>query len=823
MAQSLVLKIKGLYTSLNELSEVPAGALLTADNIDIVKDSIAEPRRGFERLTGGYSDTTHRTARTWFYQDKQFAHHGTSGSENTVSYFNSGSWTSVGTYSAPSGSRIRDFQANQNLYILTSAGVVKLDAYNGTPAAAGAFKGLDIQASLSGSSGFLTDTYYAVYRVLWGIKDANGNLVIGAPSQRELIQNTAGGAATRDVSLTFTIPSGATTAWFYQIYRSKQGSTEPDDELGLVYEGNPSSGDISAGTVTVVDIVPDSLRGTTIYTASSQQGLANQNERPPLAKDVAIFRDCAFYAYTTSRHRYFLTLLSVGGTNGIAANDTIAVGGVTYTAKTSETIASRQFKVTTSGTAATNVRDTALSLVRVINRAATSTVYAYYLSGPDDTPGMMLLEERSIGGNSFAVVSSRATCWNPDLPTSGTTESSTNDVYPNGLMWSKPGQPEAVPVANFKAVGSKDSAILRVVALQDALYIFKTEGIYRLTGDFPSFDIELFDSSARLIAPESPAVLNNQIYCFTDQGVTVVADAVKVISRPIEQDLNELMASAADEVEDMSFGISYETERKYYLFMVTSSTDDYPQQAWVYNVFTNAWTRHLLNATCGVDYGRRLYLGNATSNYIVKDRKNRSYLDYADFGFSTSISTIASLTLTLASGVDEIAAGDIVYQSATKFALVTAVDPITSQVTVQGDPGFTAAACDILKAISTVIEWAPSSLGNPAVQKQFHTAIALFKTDFLGTGYLGFKSDLSQFEEQVSISGLGIRSWGLSNWGETPWGDVALKRPIRQLVPRDKQRASQLTLTFRHAVGYSPWQLQGISLLGEMGTEQIGR
>jgi len=46
MAQVLNLKIAGLYTNPNQFSEIPEGALQRADNIQIDKGSVAEPRRG---------------------------------------------------------------------------------------------------------------------------------------------------------------------------------------------------------------------------------------------------------------------------------------------------------------------------------------------------------------------------------------------------------------------------------------------------------------------------------------------------------------------------------------------------------------------------------------------------------------------------------------------------------------------------------------------------------------------------------------------------------------------------------------------------------
>jgi len=828
MSQNLILKIKGLFTSFNELSEAPAGALLVADNIELSKDSIAEPRRGFNRVAGEFTTNTDRADKTWFYQDKQFAHHGAIGSADEVSYLSSGTWTSVGAFSAPTGTKIRAMEANENLYFNTSTGVYKLAAYNGTAILSGAYKALGVTASENSSaSAWLADDYSVAYRVIWGYKDANKNLILGAPSQREAYTNTYGSDAA--VDLRISIPTGVTTSWFVQVYRSVAVTAtpsfiEPSDELGLVYEANPTSGDITNGYIDITDIVPDDLRGATIYTAASQEGLAYQNERPPLAKDMAVFRDTAFYANTTSKHRYFLTLLAATGSNGLANDDTITIGGVVYTAKASETIASGFFKRYTAGSASQNIRDTAISLIRVINRYASSTVSAFYMSGANDLPGKILLEERGIGGASFAVISNEDDCWSPRLPTSGVTESSDNDRYKNGLFWSKPNQPESVPLGNFVEIGSRDSEIQRIVPLRDALFIFKEgEGCYKLTGYYPNFTIDLHDSSISLIGGETPAILNNQIYCLTDQGVTVVSDSSKVISRPIEQTLLELFGADLALVKNISFGVAYETDRKYYLFVPSSSADTSPTQAFVYNSFTNAWVRHVLNKTCGIVESNLLYLGDAGSGYMNVERKTYSYTDYVDFGFTTAISAVSSTTLTISSGIDGITVGDIAYQSSTISSEVTAVNVAAGTITVEGEPGFTVAAVDILRAVNCKITWVPVATENPGETHQYHTVSLLFKSDFRNTANLKFSSDLSRYDEYVPVTGGGGGQWGLFPWGESPWGGSRLKRPVRQWIPRNKQRCSQLTVSFEHYVGYSRWELQGISVHGTPGTEKVAR
>lgn len=830
--QTVTLKIRGLYTGDNDLGSVPEGALSKATNISIDKADIAEPRRGFDRLPGSFADSDARAQRLWIYQGKVFAHL----SNGKLAYHDGAAWQeSASAYTAPTDAKVYQAEANQNLYFTTSGGVKKLSAYSSTPVDSGAYKALDTQASLiTTTPTWLTVNYRTAYRTVWGYKDSNNNLVLGAPSQRESIKNTAG--ALRSVQLSVAIPSGVTTAWFCQVYRAVQVDntsldTEPSDEMQLVYEANPSVSDISNGYMVIADITPDELRGATLYTSASQEGLANGNEKPPLAKDIAVFKNHTFYLNTTSKHRYTLTLIAVNvagsPTTGVAVNDTITVGGVTYTGKATENVTNREFAVSVSSSASIAIRETAVSLVRVINRSSSSTVYAYYLSGPTDLPGKILFEERAIGGGSFAVTSSRATCWTPDLPNAGTAESSSNDSYQNGLSFSKEGQPEAVPLVNFFRIGSKDKAGFRAIPLRDSLFILKEDGIYRVTGEnAASFSVSLLDSSAKLLAPETCAVLNNQIFCLSDQGVVTISDTgVSVISRAIEPDILGLTSEDLAAVKSYSFGVSYESDRKYALFMVSSGGETWATQAYVYNTFTSTWVRWELAKTAGVvsPEDDKLYLADALTSYVNQERKTRTFTDQVDYGFETTILSVAGMTVTLDSGADEISAGDILYQSASVFSFVSEVDSVTGEVTTSVETAFTPGAVTVYKAISAEIEWAPSTMGNPAALKQDHTVIFLFKSDFTGTGSATFKSDLSANEETVEFTGAGLGLWGMFPWGSVPWGGSNQRRAARTYVPLNKQVNSLLTVGFRHATGFGAWQLTGVSVIGEPGGEEVGR
>jgi hypothetical protein len=818
MAQLLQVKNKGLYTSPNEFSSVPDGALVRANNCIITVDNIIESRRGNDRIAV-LPDANYRYQRFDVYQDQIMS----AWSSGGIGYKSGTVFTALsGTYLNPSDTlaRRRFLSSQSNLYFTSAAGVYKISAYNATPRLAGMYKGLDVALALTGASGFLATANQTAYRVVFGTRDAQDNLILGAPSGRAVISNGTGGS--RDVTVTFTLPTGLTTSDFFQVYRSQAsgGATvEPDDELGLVYENNPTAGEIVTGTVSFTDSTTDDLLGATIYTALSEEGGAQQgNERPPMCDDFELFNDCVVYANTATKHRRIFTILACGGAAGIANNDTLVIAGTTYTAKTAgETIASGFFNLVTGGTPAQNIFDTAASLVRVINRYTSNTsVYAYYLSAPGDLPGQILIEERGLGGSSFAVTASaHGTAYNPVLPTSGTSVSSSNDDFQNGLMFSKSGKGEAVPLVNVRRVGSANNAIRRVKKLRNSCFIFKErEGIYRMTGTSPdNFQIELFDSSAKLIAPDSVAVVNNQIWCLCDQGITVVTETgVSVVSRPVEDLILDQFGLALDAVRYYSFGVGYETERQYMLWTVSSSSDTVPQQALVFNIFTQAYTRWPIAKTTAFvsPVDDKLYLGSGTSYDLEQERKSRNYTDYVDYGTAYVISSFTGTNVYLTT-TNEIEVGDLLYQSASVQSLITDVQP--AYVTVQDElTTWVAGAATVYKGIPCELEYAAITGANPGTAKQFPEVSLLFKAARFNTATVGFATDVSGYFEDVEIQGSRGGLWGLFPWGSAAWGATATTIPIRTYVPLEKQRGSFLRLRFTHRQGYGYFKLLGFSI-----------
>lgn len=817
---TLNLKSRGLYTHPSPLS-APKGAALIADNLVIDREDTTETRRGLKQAGNSFTLTgSDKINKLFNYNSRLIASYA-----SKLAYDSDGSLTWVdysGTYDPPTGAnRIQSAQANKNFYFTTDAGIKKLDAYNGTVGMAGMYKGLDGSGALNATPTWFATNAQVAYRVVFGIQDANKNKILGSPSQRIIVANTSG--SSQGVDLTFTLPSGITTSHFYQIYRSGQSassSDEPNDELQLIVEKSPSSAEVTALSVTYTDATPDSLRGATLYTSPSQQGILQANEAPPLARDIATYKNQALYANTLTKHRLNITLISAGG-SGLVADDTITIAGVTYTAKGTETVASAQFKVTTSGTAAENIDATAKSLIRVINQYTGNTlVYAYYLTGFADLPGQILIEERGVGGSQFVAISSRGSAFSPTIPSSGSTYSSSNDSAPNRVYVAKPGQPEAVPILSYVEAGSALKNIVRIVALRNSVFLLKEDGIFRITGETISdFRVSLFDATTIIKCQESAVSFNNQVVCFSTRGLVTISDAgVAIISRPIERTLLTISSSQYTNFDDASFGVSYESDSKYVFSTVSETDDTVATQEFVWNSITDTFTRWDKSVTCGIvgESDNKLYFGSGVSgvNKVYQERKDYASTDYADEEYSVNITYVDGLTITLAD-VTSLEAGMSLVQfkgtNPIRASIITAVDSGNSQITVTDTFSWAIGTATVYAPISISYQPVPIDKGNPTVLHHWASFYLLFSNAQFDSITVAFTSNANVGPETVVLNPF-LPGWGDVPWGDEDWGGTIPDiQPIRTLVTRESAVSNWLNVKITQAQALTSFALIGLA------------
>ncbi len=205
--------------------------------------------------------------------------------------------------------------------------------------------------------------------------------------------------------------------------------------------------------------------------------------------------------------------------------------------------------------------------------------------------------------------------------------------------------------------------------MRDSLFVFKEDGLFRISGEVSPFNLALFDSSCNIIAPDSVAVANNLVYGWTTQGLVIVSEAgVSIISRAIDTEILKLGSSNYPGFRSATFGIGYESDNSYIVFTIKKTTDSIATIAYRYSTLTNSWTNFDKTDTCGIinPSDEKLYLGAGDINFIEQERKSFNRLDYADREYIFNISTndfsgdIVSL-----SDVSNVTIGDVLTQDQT--------------------------------------------------------------------------------------------------------------------------------------------------------------
>lgn len=917
-----ILKTAGLYTSVNELSSAPEGALSQADNVVIRSPNIIEPRRGVQMYSAHASGA--------FSLNQYGAAHliiGVDSTETLRDYSTPKNYT--GTFQAPDEDTnrisLRSIEAQRNFYIATRAGVKVIDSATMTvPYSAGVIEASTPAVSLAAGTWMSTASAVA-YRVVWGRKDASGQLHLGKPSGRAVLVNASGGA--RQASITLSIPSEVTTSYFYRIYRSEMSASatsEPDDELFLVYENVPTSSQIAAGSVTVSDITPEILLSDPLYTNPSQGGILQGNDRPPWCWDLTEWSGRVWYSNTKLPQRLEWQMLSPP-----ANNDVFTIFQQSYVVEqpaasgADDAFVLETYATIGLTTSAQQIAYAAQKLVHTINlrnklgsgNQNYGNIRASYVSSPEDPPGKILIEATSFSvaagylGVSFTptnaqpisdqsvtvtvgstartlgttvtvttgsahglsvgdsvVLTSTALSgtthfynghdanFAPGIKTVASTPSGTtftyaesganatmtgsyrvhraslapssNDRAYNRVYYSKSQEPEAVPLLNYIDVGVKNKDILRVVPLRDRLYVFKPEGIFAVSGEYP-FRVDLVDNTVRTLSADSVATVSNSIYAFTDQGVVAVNDAgVRVVSKPIERALTQYVVSDDDNQVKSAFGTGYDPEGLYFL----SPADELA--TYVYSVNANAWSKWTntpgvpavtfrSDGTGGAETTKLL----CTSAYGVMayapvDNNPLASAVYYDYGSATAnVLDQDSGSITL-DDISDVELGDVIV-SGTFRGVVTSINAdVGGYLSCVTNNGVAGATATVYKGIECVVKWAALHGGEPHLEKHFQAVTYHFRRFDFYEPLATFETD-KQAEEGTRAFYFADRDLTIDE--TIPWETRTVPRNKRVVIDQDWRRCSYFVPGFYIRQGYAVWALNGITVDYEPMSERNSR
>lgn len=477
-------------------------------------------------------------------------------------------------------------------------------------------------------------------------------------------------------------------------------------------------------------------------------------------------------------------------------------------------------------TVASAIASTARALVRAINRDASAPCFAYYTSNNNSIPGMMVLRSKEVTDtfNVNAVTAAIVETFNPPIPTTGTDVEGTRTDGQGQLFFSKPNEPEAVPLVNNITVGSKSSAILRIAPLRDSLIIFKEDGCFRLNGDtFANFVVTVLDSTIRLKATDSVAILDNQVYCLADQGVIATSETTaSIVSRAIEPVFTSTAGNSL--LENNTHAFAYESERLYIISTI-DPTSTQTDKTYVFNHLTSAWSTW--NSKIFLDgYVKssddHLYQLNL-NNFIFRERKNNNRLDYSAKSYpgvvTSSVDNTAIINFTGSDGI----VGDVV-EFNNIIARITGVSGsgATTNYTFSTNVSFEATdSVTLYKAIISEIRTSPFSAGIMSQLKQFSELQGNFRQGTACSACeIYFVNDTSNSEFTYWESELQSDGWGFTPWGSSPWGDddaINLSfetdpgQPLRVYIPLEAQRGTYIQANIIHRVAAQAIRLQNLA------------
>lgn len=508
-------------------------------------------------------------------------------------------------------------------------------------------------------------------------------------------------------------------------------------------------------------------------------------------------------------------LSTISSRSLLQAHDTVSVGGTVLYALADYDGTNVGFHVRGDGVGTTlqeQMSKTATNLTEAIN-SLVPEVYAF-------------VEELDGGGASTIVIESTA----PDLEPFALTSSAPNafspladgllskaEDQPGGYAWSEADLPEAVPISNYAFAGDPEAKILRAVGTRDAIWLFKEDGLFRLTGfgADAGWRVDPIDPSLKLIAPNSVAVLEEVVFAWTSRGVMMIgggASSVPISSALLDKDLlpYERSLVTVPSQSGIPWGEGNPRTREYVLSVAGSGVSGQAAEAvYVWNMKTQSWTRWARTPRSMAMRPDGLCEVLSSEDFAaVKERLSGDFL-HCDRSFPITIGVVSGTTISIspASGWAP-KEGDLVVGGLDVY-VVTSVGGAT--VFEVDRTGLTTGGATAYESIHSSVEFTAEVQGQPDAVKTWSRVQWLFQATAglwrVSPTYSSDRDGSTDAEAIVLASGSDQRS--------------ASPRVLPHWVPRTHAWATRLypridLVAGGFEAGAFDWLLEGVSLEAEI-------
>lgn len=221
---------------------------------------------------------------------------------------------------------------------------------------------------------------------------------------------------------------------------------------------------------------------------------------------------------------------------------------------------------------------------------------------------LLKLRPAGVAGNNptFTIAATNGQNYTPQIPElgGGTTQTVSPTVIPNGYGWTEEQQPEAWAPGDSGRIGS--GTVLAAAPTRDALWIFATDGLWRLSGTGGSSGAEGFDwrvdpvdSTLSIASGQAWAVLRDTVYAYTNRGVVAIDD--NSVDDTLSQGVINNLLPGPFYAQVAAYQVRADIENDE-VWVIVGDNSAPVTGAWVYNYQTKTW----------VDNGQ--LIGNALNN-----------------------------------------------------------------------------------------------------------------------------------------------------------------------------------------------------------------
>jgi len=225
--------------------------------------------------------------------------------------------------------------------------------------------------------------------------------------------------------------------------------------------------------------------------------------------------------------------------------------------------------------------------------------------------------------------------------------------------------------------------------------------------------------------------------------------------------------------------------------------------------------------TAGQSIGRKLY-------YLTRDM-NAVYSGISISSGSNDFATVQTEYNTLVGQLNQSLTPTLYKDYPTSSGtvneevLIDAFQYYTNTITADNVSPVLAGPITLYKGIPTQIVWAPLAFGDPSLLKHVREGTFMFEYDALSSATVGYATDLSPNFETITFGLEGDGSFGHNTWNSTVWGGVGSSRPLRTLIPRQKQRCRFIKPQFIHSNAFYKFSVVGLSFVFETSSTRAYR